>query len=398
MAEPRRAEPCHLQLHILTMDTPTVSFIIPCYKLGHLLSECVQSILGQTYSDLEVLIMDDCSPDNTGEVAMAIRDTRVKYIRNENNLGHLRNYNKGIQLARGKYIWLISADDRLRVHNALERYVKTMDEHPRVGYVFCPGVALTARGETDVLERFYYGASDTIFDGRQFVAEVLRSGGGLLSPSVMVRKECYEQISLFPLDMPHQGDLYLWFLWALDCDVAYVSEPLVNYRLHEASMMKDFLTRSPKTIFVDEANVLWRIKHEAERKGLRDLALYIEPFISAKYAHAVAVAQYNEECVTWGLTSEQCDGELRANSANTTEYTRLRSMFLSSVGDKHWHHGKVGSARQSYRLALQHNWRAGRVWTKLLLTYMGAIGCILREPKMSAAPNWASQFRSAPTD
>jgi glycosyltransferase involved in cell wall biosynthesis len=94
--------------------SPTVSFVVPCYKLAHLLSDCVDSILGQTYREFEVLIMDDCSPDNTPEVARSFQDARVKYIRNPTNLGHLHNYNKGIGLSQGKYVWLISADDYLR--------------------------------------------------------------------------------------------------------------------------------------------------------------------------------------------------------------------------------------------------------------------------------------------
>ena len=105
---------------------PTVSFVVPCYKLAHLLGECVDSILGQTYRDFEVLIMDDCSPDNTAEVAQSFTDPRVRHVRNEPNLGHLRNYNKGIELARGKYVWLISADDRLRRPYVLERYVRCL--------------------------------------------------------------------------------------------------------------------------------------------------------------------------------------------------------------------------------------------------------------------------------
>src|SRR5262245_36779409 len=98
----------------VTVNEPVVSFIVPCYKLGHLLSDCVSSILCQTYEQFEVLIMDDCSPDQTPQVAACIFDPRVRYIRNTMNLGHLANYNRGIDMARGRYIWLISADDTLR--------------------------------------------------------------------------------------------------------------------------------------------------------------------------------------------------------------------------------------------------------------------------------------------
>lgn len=69
------------------MRPPTVSFIVPCYKLAHLLPDCVNSILSQTYRDFEVLIMDDCSPDNTPQVAQSFPDPRVTHIRNDPNLG-----------------------------------------------------------------------------------------------------------------------------------------------------------------------------------------------------------------------------------------------------------------------------------------------------------------------
>src|SRR5262245_12964431 len=134
------------------MSNPTVSFIVPCYKLAHLLPECVNSILGQTFSDLEILIMDDCSPDNTGEVARSFTDPRVKYVRNDPNLGHLRNYNKGIGLTKGEFVWLISADDCLRRPYIVERYVEVMRKNPRVGYAFCPGVGLAGRQETNVID------------------------------------------------------------------------------------------------------------------------------------------------------------------------------------------------------------------------------------------------------
>src|SRR6267378_796708 len=118
---------------------PKVSFVVPCYRLAHLLPECINSILSQTFVDFEILIMDDCSPDDTPKVAQSFQDPRVRHVRNEPNLGHLRNYNKGIDLALGKYVWLISADDYLRRPYVLRRYIDLLDRHPHVGYAFCSG-------------------------------------------------------------------------------------------------------------------------------------------------------------------------------------------------------------------------------------------------------------------
>src|SRR4029079_12158829 len=106
-------------------------------------------ILGQTYGDLEVLIMDDCSPDNTAEVARSFQDQRVRHIRNERNLGALPNYNKGISLSRGKYVWLISADDYLQRPYIVQRYVDLMEANPRVNYVFCPCSVVKNGKETE---------------------------------------------------------------------------------------------------------------------------------------------------------------------------------------------------------------------------------------------------------
>src|SRR5215471_1269222 len=130
---------------------PKVSFIIPCYKFAHFLAECVNSILSQTYSDFEILIMDDCSPDNTSEVAAEFKDPRVIYQRNESNLGNVGNYNRGIELSRGEYLWLISADDCLRSQNVLQKYVDVLDKNPNVGYVFSPAIIFEDGKESGVL-------------------------------------------------------------------------------------------------------------------------------------------------------------------------------------------------------------------------------------------------------
>ncbi len=124
------------------MHRPKVSFVVPCYKLAHLLPQCIDSILSQTYADFEILVMNDRSPDNTEEVATSYDDPRVIHVLNEKNLGHLNNYNKGIGMCRGDFIWLISADDYLRSPEILQKYVTLMEAHPRIGYAICPGFAV----------------------------------------------------------------------------------------------------------------------------------------------------------------------------------------------------------------------------------------------------------------
>lgn len=353
------------------MHTPIVSFVIPCYKLGHFLGDCIESVLSQTYRDLEVLIMDDCSPDNAQAVAGSFQDPRVRYIRNKRNLGHLANYNKGIGLSRGRYVWLISADDRLRRPYVLKRYVHLMDEQPRVGYICCPGIGLEDGVETTVLDCGYYGTRDKIFSGRDFIAASIRKGYGLLAPSVMVRKDCYDKISLFPLDMPHQGDMYLWFRWALEYDVAYLCEPMVNYRLHDLNIMKDLLSKRPDAVLKDEVTVLWRTREFCRQKGLVALADKCEHAVTSKYARAAVAAMYDDMYAHCSMSIVQCEEALLANASSVAEFGRFRGEFYAYMANAHWRHSGFEHAKQSYARALRENWRTPDVWLKIFCLFAG---------------------------
>jgi hypothetical protein len=183
---------------------------------------------------------------------------------------------------------------------------------------------------------------------------------------------------MFPLDMPHQGDMYLWFVWALTYDVAYLSEPMVNYRDHDLNMMKDFMRRVPKTVFSDEVNVLWRTKRKAEQKGFGAVVNQIEFSIARKYARAAAFPLYGSKSLCWGMSVTQCEDALRTNTLTAPEYRRLRGKFYASMGDEHWWHGAFRNARQNYVLALRENWRMPKVWLKLLHAAMGRSGVFLR--------------------
>src|SRR5882762_4197578 len=262
---------------------PTVTFIVPCYKLAHLLPECINSVLNQSFQDWELLIMDDCSPDSTYEVAESFRDARIKYVRSEPNLGHLRNYNKGIEMASGRYVWLISADDRLRSSQILQRYVNVMNAQPSVGYIFFPGVGLQNGQETGLLKYSHHGDEDFVMDGREFVLKRLMKANTVLAVAGMVRKECYERIGMFPLDMPYAGDWYLWCRFALQYNVAYLAEPMVCYRLHALSMTNVLLRERSFVCVEDDLAFFWRIMQEASELQLKTVVRIFESTLAKEY-------------------------------------------------------------------------------------------------------------------
>ena len=215
-----------------------MSFVVPCYRLGHYLPECIGSILSQTYPHLEIIILDDLSPDNTEAIAERIvtehLDRSISYVRNPENLGNIRNYNKGIGLTSGKDVWILSPDDRLRSPYIVERYVTVLETRPDIGFAFCPAHVIQNAEDTGPHLPSRYRPHDAILEGAQLAMDIVDNNFQLIAASTLVRKECYETITLFPVDMPHRGDSYVWALIAMQYATAYFSEPMVDYRVHDS--------------------------------------------------------------------------------------------------------------------------------------------------------------------
>lgn len=352
---------------------PKVTFIVPCYNLAHVLAECVNSILSQTYRDFEVLIMDDCSPDNTAEVARSFNDSRVKHVRNEKNLRHLANYNKGVNLAQGEYVWLISADDRLRNTAVLEKYVAIMDEHPEVGYVFCPAISLENGSETELCAYSYHGDQDTIFKGKLFLSKLLEFNS-VVAASALARKECYEKVSLFPLDMPYAGDWYLWCIFALYYDVAYFAEPMVNYRQHTHSMSNILKNEDIDILFYDDISVLTRIRDNACFENQNAIALKCNIFLINRYMKRLESLDIShiEDSV------KECKEIFKYSLCGKYEWQKLAVRIYTSLADRYYEAGIVTEAKRYYKDALCLDWRLWKAWLKYILLSFGKIGIDIR--------------------
>ncbi len=362
---------------------PKVTFIVPCYRLAHLLPACIESILAQTYSDFEVLIMDDCSPDNTAEVAQSFRDPRVKHIRNEPNIGHLKNYNKGIDLAAGEYVWLISPDDFLRRRHVLEQYVDIMSTNPNVGYVFCPAMTFQDGRDTELVAWSAHGTQNQIFNGREFLSKLLL-GNCVSAPTGMVRKRCYNEISLFPLDLPNSGDWYLWCVFALHHDVAYFAEPMVCYRRHGDNMSENLKRNDPSIIADDNIAVRWTIIDKAKVLKEHSVVLKCKDAIVSYYAALIANDLYETD--PYRLTLKDCERSLARYVDNRNELIEIRTRIYTALGDQCYSRYDFSRAKQFYRQALRQQPRAIATWIKCTLLQMGWAGAGIRR--------YASMIRS----
>lgn len=354
---------------------PLVSFVVPCYKLAHLLPQCVNSILRQTYSNYEILIMDNCSPDDTPQVAASFNDPRVKHIRNELNLGHVRNFNKGISLAQGKYVWLISPDDWLRSPKALAQYVDMLEQNPGVGFAFCRCIEVQGSKEVGIAQWTDLGEKDQIWEGASFLMKLIQGDCVVLS-AAMVRKDCYEKFGMFSLEMPHANDWYLWCLLALHYQVGYLAEPLLFVRMHEESLTSTFNQGGDPLCMLDELTVLWRVARLAEDARV----------ISNRRAFNTSIALMGGRALTYGprgrampgLKEADFEGLLRQHAKDAKDEQDIRVRVYIVIGDEEFWHGQYKKAAQAYWQALRlRPWWIG-IWAKYLLLRTGGFGFRVR--------------------
>ncbi len=206
---------------------PRISVCVPTYNRAPLFRPFLDSILRQTFTDFEVVVADNCSTDATPEIVNTISDPRLRYHRNEKNIGPFGNMNLLLQLARGDYITIVHDDD-LYAPQFLETLGAMLDRHPDVGMVHCAAHEVDADGTRRRLVRAY--PTTRVLPGDQEFVRYLQNHNVCCS-SVMARRSLYLEAGPFDLDLLC-ADYMMWVRMAARADVAYVAEPLLDMRVH----------------------------------------------------------------------------------------------------------------------------------------------------------------------
>lgn len=217
----------------------TVSVIVPSYNYGSVLEGCVQSVLEQQGVDVRVLIIDDCSSDETPNVggALAAGDSRVEFRRHAVNQGLIATANDGLEWASGDDVVLLSADDVL-VPGALRRAAAILDAFPAVGMVY--GAAPYWHAGRSFPQTTGTWRGSDIWRGGDWIDVRCRSGHNCISsPEVVVRNSVQRKIGGYAPSCTHASDLNMWLRVAAVADVAYVrGVPQAVYRVHPHSMLR----------------------------------------------------------------------------------------------------------------------------------------------------------------
>jgi hypothetical protein len=212
---------------------PQVTLLVPAYNYGRFIAQALDSLLSQTLRDLELIVIDDASRDDTPlVVAPYASDPRVRVVRHEQNQGHIASYNEGLALARGEYVGILSADDYCLRPDALERQVAVFAHNPRVGMVYSAHMMLDPDGQ---LTTVAHGAADAVRSGFDEFRSLLW-GNYILHSGVLLRREVQSALGPYDPQLPQSGDWDLWLRASAGYDVGYIAEPLYVYRLHRSNM------------------------------------------------------------------------------------------------------------------------------------------------------------------
>jgi len=206
----------------LMLHTPKVSVLMPVFNGEAYLREAITSILRQTFSDFELLILNDGSTDTSAEIVSSFTDGRIRYMASTGNCGLVQTLNRGLDLARGTYIARMDCDD-ISLPRRLEYQVSFLDAHPEVGV--CGTWYREVRGTISTIMRCAEDHS-SILCGTLFNPVVGH-------PTVMLRKAMLDSYQLrYDPAFPHAEDYKLWSECLKYYKFANISTVLMSYRIH----------------------------------------------------------------------------------------------------------------------------------------------------------------------
>lgn len=212
--------------------TPRLSVVLPVYAGRAHVEQAVASVLEQTFGDFELLVLDDCSPDESAAIASASGDPRIRVVRNERNLGQVATLNRGLREARGKYVARLDQDD-LCLPTRFEREVEILDNEPSVAVVGTWVDVVDEHGRR-------IDALRTRMDDRATTLQlILENRLPLAHPSVMFRLAPVLDAGGYDEAIRYCEDMDLWRRLVLaGHELRVVPEPLLRYRVHEGQQSR----------------------------------------------------------------------------------------------------------------------------------------------------------------
>lgn len=213
-------------------SSPKVSVCIPTYNYGEFISDAIESVLAQTFTDFELIVVDNCSTDGTKEIVTRYAgvNSKVTYHRNELNFGMVGNWNICLEYARGEFVKILCADDVLE-KDCLEKSVGAFDETPTVVLVSSSRILVDRTlHPTGIV--YKYSDRYEVIPGSKMIANVLMTWNSIGEPSAVLFRKTLAKRG-FDCGYYQQADMEMWFYLLEKGDFAFLPEPVCRIRVHE---------------------------------------------------------------------------------------------------------------------------------------------------------------------
>ena len=219
--------------------SPFISVLMPAYNAEKFLKEALDSIINQTYTNFEIIIINDGSTDKTQEIINAYADPRIKCILHNGNKGLIQSLNEGILCAKGVYIVRMDADDIAFV-NRIQVQVDYMESNPQIAAVGSHAIFFEKNTEFPIENWALDQETNTVLK----IKKALIWENCLIHPSMCLRANIVKQ-HLYDPNQKNYEDYDLWLrLIANNYSISKINEPLLYYRVQENSITQSSIRKS----------------------------------------------------------------------------------------------------------------------------------------------------------
>lgn len=220
-----------------------VSVVVASYNHAEFLTQRMESLISQTYQNMEILVIDDCSPDNSIEVLRGYEShPKVKLVIREKNGGWVTVSNQGVEMSTGEFVIFANCDDDCDPR-MIRCLIDAMNTNPTAGIAFCRSLLVDENGHTlgddfAIREQSFRTRclTDTLLTQQEMSRFLLHSCVIPNLSAVLIRKECFSTVGKLSPDYRVCSDWDLFFRIAARYEVAYIAEPLNKFRQHDATI------------------------------------------------------------------------------------------------------------------------------------------------------------------